>query len=82
MLPAPKNACEIAVCHLCRARSGELKVLFITPEKIASSGALLGLLNDLRDRNMLDRFVVDEAHCVSSWGHDFRKDYIRLDVFG
>ncbi|CAD7697779.1 unnamed protein product [Ostreobium quekettii] len=63
------------------ARSGELKVLFITPEKIASSGALLGLLNDLRDRNMLDRFVVDEAHCVSSWGHDFRKDYIRLRCF-
>lgn len=58
----------------------DLKLLYVTPEKIASSGWLTNQFKWLRRRHQLARFVVDEAHCVSSWGHDFRPDYKRLGV--
>jgi bloom syndrome protein len=54
------------------------KLLYVTPEKISASGRLLSALESLYRRDKLDRFVIDEAHCVSQWGHDFRPDYKRL----
>ncbi|GAA5845290.1 hypothetical protein JCM9279_004831 [Rhodotorula babjevae] len=48
---------------------------YVTPEQIVKSAAFRDLLSDLHRRRQLARFVIDEAHCVSSWGHDFRPDY-------
>lgn len=52
---------------------GEMKLLYIAPERLAGSATI-----DLLRRSNCTLIAVDEAHCVSQWGHDFRPDYLRL----
>ncbi len=62
-----------------RLLRGELKLLYVAPERLMTE-SFLGLLEKLQDNGGLALFAIDEAHCVSQWGHDFRPEYRALTV--
>jgi ATP-dependent DNA helicase RecQ len=58
---------------------GELTLLYAAPERLTTP-RFLALLDSLKERGKLALFAIDEAHCVSQWGHDFRPEYRGLVV--
>ena len=62
--------------RLAQCAYGRIKLLYVAPERFRNRG----FLQTLRNAN-ISRMAVDEAHCISEWGHDFRPDYLRLKHF-
>ena len=62
-----------------RLRMDELDLIYVAPERLLTE-RFLGLMDFLHGRNRIALFAIDEAHCVSQWGHDFRPEYIQISA--
>ncbi|MBD2019269.1 RecQ family ATP-dependent DNA helicase, partial [Leptolyngbya sp. FACHB-36] len=59
---------------------GHIKLLYVAPERLLSQDFLTSFLPQLQNRTGIAAFAIDEAHCVSEWGHDFRPEYRQINI--
>lgn len=62
------------------AEPPQIRLLYVTPERLQVSTQFNSWLENLNRRSRLHMFVIDEAHCVSQWGHDWRPDYAKIGI--
>lgn len=55
-----------------------IKLIYLTPEKLFLSESTYYIIKKLYEKNLIDRFVIDEVHCIAQWGKDFRPEYLSL----
>lgn len=67
---------EEYIDNMKKIRSGRIKIIYVTPERLLSKS----FINFMKGIN-LSLIAVDEAHCISQWGHDFRKSYLEISKF-
>lgn len=58
---------------------GKIKIVYMSPEYLLSNG--IELANSLVEKDLMGFLAIDEAHCISQWGHDFRKEYKEIKIF-
>ncbi|KAK6726163.1 hypothetical protein RB195_004467 [Necator americanus] len=75
----PKDDVKRIETYIAQSNS-PLRLLYITPEKLAKSKRLMNKLEKSAEVGTLKAFAIDEVHCCSQWGHDFRPDYKFLNI--
>eukprot|EP01084_Bolivina_argentea_P003009 5620_1 len=58
----------------------KIEILYTTPEQIKNNNRFVNIINNLYKHNQIGLFAIDECHCISSWGHDFRPNYRNVGI--
>ncbi|XP_034243673.1 ATP-dependent DNA helicase Q1-like [Thrips palmi] len=75
----PKDESKLAMMSITDKKS-PMKLLYVTPERMAKGKTFMNKLQKAYEMERIACFAIDEVHCCSEWGHDFRPDYLQLHV--